>query len=77
MKKLTRSSTNKVISGVIGGVGEYFDVDPVLFRLLYLILTIFTGLVPGVLGYLLALLVVPKPPHITPSTPVTDDAGTV
>jgi phage shock protein C len=33
MKKLYKSKNDKVISGLIGGLGEYFDVDPVLIRL--------------------------------------------
>lgn len=60
MKKiLTRSKTNKVFAGVFGGVGEYFDVDPVIFRLGYMMMTIFTGIFPGVIAYFLGLFIVP------------------
>lgn len=59
-KKLYRSNENKVIAGVMGGLGEYFDIDPVLFRVVYLCFTIFTGLVPGALAYLLMCFVMPK-----------------
>lgn len=59
-KKLYRSEENKVIAGVMGGLGEYFDVDPVLFRVIYLLLTIFTAAIPGVLAYILMILIVPK-----------------
>ncbi len=59
-KKLYRSEENKVIAGVMGGLGEYFDVDPVLFRVIYLLLTIFTAAIPGILAYILMILIVPK-----------------
>lgn len=72
-KRLYRSRENKVIAGVCGGIGEYFDVDPVLIRLFYLALTIFTGLVPGLLCYFFAILIVPEKTTITPSR-VVDDA---
>lgn len=60
MKRLYKSKDNKVFFGVIGGLGEYFDVDPVALRLLYLLLIIFTGFFPGIFFYLLSGLIVPK-----------------
>lgn len=63
MKRLHKSETNKVFFGVIGGLGEYFGVDPVLLRLGYLLLLIFTGFIPGIIVYLVAALIVPKPKH--------------
>ena len=72
-KRLYRSRENKVLAGVCGGIGEYFDVDPVLIRLLYLMVTVFTGLAPGVLCYVIAIAVVPEAPHITASTVVNDN----
>jgi phage shock protein C len=59
MKRLYRSTDNKM-AGVIGGIGEYFDVDPVLLRLLYAAVTVFTGLIPGLVLYVAALFIVPK-----------------
>lgn len=61
MKKLYRSSTNKVVAGIIGGLGDYWDIDPVVLRLAFVFLILATGLVPGVLAYAIALLIVPKP----------------
>lgn len=61
-KKLYRSKTNKVIAGVLGGIGEYLEIDPVVIRLAFLAITIFTGLIPGMIFYLVALLLVPKKP---------------
>jgi phage shock protein PspC (stress-responsive transcriptional regulator) len=62
VKKLYRSKTDKKLTGLLGGVGEYLKVDPTALRLLFLVLVIFSGFFPGVFFYLLALLVVPEPP---------------
>lgn len=61
MKKLYRSRTNKVLLGIIGGVGEYLNVDPVILRLIWVLVVIFTGVVPGIIAYIIAAFVVPKP----------------
>jgi phage shock protein C len=58
-KKLYRSSTDRVFSGLCGGLGDYLDVDSTIIRLIWLMIVIFTGLFPGALVYLLAVLVVP------------------
>lgn len=79
-KTLTRSRTNKVFAGIMGGLGEFFGIDPVLIRLGYLIITVFSGFVPGIIGYLLAILIVPEAPLATPSKPVekaSDDTEAV
>ncbi len=73
-KRLYRSEKNRVLAGVCGGVGEYFDVDPVLIRLIYLMATLFTALVPGLICYLIAIAIVPDAPLITPSEPADDAA---
>jgi phage shock protein C len=63
MKKLYKSNTNKIFCGVIGGVGEYFDVDPVILRLLWLVILIATGVLPGLIVYIVACLIVPEKPN--------------
>jgi len=73
-KKLTRSRNSKVIAGVLGGLGEYVAVDPVLLRLGYFALTIFTGFVPGIIVYILAIAIVPEAPLVTPSKSVVEKA---
>jgi len=65
MKKLYRSDTNKVFGGIIGGLGEYFDVDPVLLRFFTVIIVVFTGIIPGLIAYFFALLIVQKRPGHT------------
>jgi phage shock protein C len=59
MKKLKRSTNNIVFTGLLGGLGEYFDIDPVVVRLIFLFFIFITGLFPGVLFYFIALLLVP------------------
>ena len=63
MKKLYRSEENKIFAGVIGGVGEYYDIDPTVLRLAYILIAIFTAGFPALLGYIVAILVVPKRRH--------------
>ncbi len=58
-KKLVRS-TNKVLAGICGGIAEYFDMDPTLVRVIYAALTIFTTGFPGIILYLIMLLIVPE-----------------
>lgn len=59
MKKLTRSTTNKVFAGVMGGFGEYFEVDATLLRVIFIFFVLVTGLFPGVFAYLIAILIMP------------------
>ena len=63
-KKLYKSDTNRVFSGVIGGIGEYFDIDPTVLRLAYIVIAILTAIVPSIIGYIIASIVVPNKPHI-------------
>ena len=61
MKKLVRSKSNKVAAGILGGVGEYLEIDPVVVRLLFVAVMLVTGVFPLVIGYVVALFIVPKP----------------
>jgi phage shock protein PspC (stress-responsive transcriptional regulator) len=56
-KRLYRSETNRIIAGVCGGLGEYFDLDPTLIRLFFVLLTVFGG--SGILLYIILWLVIP------------------
>lgn len=57
-KRLYRSSSNKMIAGVCGGLAEYFNIDPVIIRLLFVILLLPGGF-PGLLPYIIMWIVVP------------------
>lgn len=62
MKKLYRSRVNKKISGLCGGLGNYFKIDPVFIRLLFLFVCFFTIGVPAILAYIIATIIVPLEP---------------
>ena len=56
-KRLYRSSTNYMICGVCGGIGEYFNIDPVIIRLLMVIFCLAGG--SGVIAYIIAAIIIP------------------
>lgn len=62
MKRLYKSDTDRIFAGVVGGFGEFFGVDPVLLRVIWLLVVIFTGFVPGVIAYIIAALIIPRRP---------------
>lgn len=61
-KKLYKSSTNKMICGVCGGIGEYFGIDPTLVRVAWAIFCVMGG--TGILAYLMAAVIMPSNPEI-------------
>jgi len=63
MKKLYRSSTDRKIAGVCAGLAEYFNIDPTIVRVIFVLLLLPGGL-PGLLPYLLLWIIIP----VTPST---------
>ena len=60
IRRLTRSRTNGTIAGVCAGLADYFGVDVVLVRLLFVILSIAGAIVGGVIVYLAAWLIMPE-----------------
>ena len=57
-KRLYKSNVNYKICGVCGGIAEYFDVDPTLIRLAWVVLSCLGGC--GVLAYLIAAVIIPS-----------------
>lgn len=57
-KKLYRSKKNRMIAGICGGLGEYFDKDPTLIRVLWIIGTLLWG--AGLIAYLIMWLIIPE-----------------
>ena len=57
-KRLTRVENGKMICGVCAGIGKYFDIDPTLVRLAFVVLCCFAG--GGFLAYLAAAIIIPK-----------------
>lgn len=72
-KRLYRSKTNRVIAGVAGGIAEYFAIDPVLIRLIFILLLFAGGM--GILIYLLAWILVPENPNA--SAQINETRGSV
>ena len=70
-KKLYRSSSNRVLFGVAGGLGEYFNIDPVLVRVIFVVLCLTTGF-PLILYPILAVIM-PKAP--VPGSEIRDEFG--
>ncbi len=58
MKKLIRSTTDRKIAGVCGGLGEYFGVDPTLIRIGWVVFCLLGG--SGVLAYIICALIIPE-----------------
>ena len=58
MKRLTRSNTNKVFSGVFGGLGEYFGIDAVILRIVYIIIA-FNNIFLALVAYGIAAAIIP------------------
>lgn len=61
-KRIYLSDTNKKIGGVCGGIGEYFGIDPTLIRLLTVIISFMTGVIGGVIAYIVAWAIIPQQP---------------
>lgn len=59
-KRLVRSSSDRWIAGVCGGIAEYFGWDPAIVRLVYVLLSVCCVGFPGLLVYIILWLVMPK-----------------
>ncbi len=59
MKKLKRSYTDKMIAGVMGGIAEYFEIDVTIVRLIYVLVSIFSGFILGIIAYIVAMIIIP------------------
>jgi len=62
MNRLYRSKTDRIIAGVCGGLGDYFNVDPTIIRLLWVLFTLLGG--SGLLAYIIAWFIVPEEPSV-------------
>ena len=59
-KRLYKSSQNKMIDGVCGGIAEYFGIDPTVVRLVWALFSLMGG--SGILAYIIAAIVIPRSP---------------
>jgi phage shock protein PspC (stress-responsive transcriptional regulator) len=62
MKRLFLSTSDKKLGGVCGGIAEYMELDPTIVRLLTVVLALFTAVIPVLIAYILAWIIVPRNP---------------
>ena len=60
-KRIYRSRNDKVIAGICGGLGNYLNIDPVIIRVIFIILLLTVG--SGILIYLIAWILIPLEPE--------------
>lgn len=60
MKKLYLSSADSKLYGVCGGIAEFFNIDSTIIRLLWIVLTFASGILIGIIAYIVALLIIPR-----------------
>ncbi|NIR51431.1 PspC domain-containing protein [candidate division KSB1 bacterium] len=79
-KRLTRSVKERMIGGVCGGIANYFNIDPTIVRIGWAIVTLITNFIPGIVAYIVMLIVVPEESAVDPSAsgskPTTQKAKT-
>lgn len=75
-RKLYRSRRNRVFLGVCGGIGEYFEIDPVIIRLIFIFSVLFLGPL-SLLFYILCALVVPENPGNSELYPSSKGGGEI
>jgi phage shock protein C len=63
VKRLYRSSQNRMIAGICGGIAEYFNIDPSIVRLAWIIFAVMGG--AGVLAYIICAVVIPNDKDVT------------
>ncbi len=61
-KRIYRSKKDRIIAGVCGGLAEYFTIDPTIIRIIYVLLTIFSMLIPFIVLYLILWVIIPEHP---------------
>lgn len=65
-KKLIRSRVDRKIAGVCSGLAHYLDLDVSLVRILWFFITFISGVVPGIVAYLLGWIIIPEEPELKP-----------
>lgn len=57
---LRRSRTNRMIAGVVGGLADYFRIDPTLARVIFVVVSIISAAFPGLLVYIVLWILIPE-----------------
>ena len=59
-KPLRRSRSNRMIAGVVGGLAEYWSLDPTLARVIFVVVSILSAAFPGIAVYVVLWLIIPE-----------------
>jgi len=71
MNRLYRASKDRIFGGVCGGIGKYFDIDPVIIRLIWLLFALCAGF--AIFIYIIAWIIIPNEPlEIKPEKPIKE-----
>jgi len=74
-KRLYRSNKDRKLGGVCGGIADYFDIDPVFVRILFVVAAFWGG--SGVLAYIICWIVIPEQPYAVPKPAATEGTAPV
>lgn len=66
-RRLYRSRSDRMLAGVCAGMAHYLNMDPAVVRVLTVLLVLITGIVPGIIAYLVFVFVVPEEPGQPPA----------
>lgn len=59
-KSLRRSRSNRMVAGVVGGLADYWSIDPTMARVVYVVASVVSAAFPGLVVYLLLWLIIPE-----------------
>lgn len=68
MKRLYKSKTDKMVSGVCGGIASYLNIDSAIVRVVWALVSVFSAAVPGLLVYIICAVVIPDEPDAYDTT---------
>lgn len=68
MKRLYKSKTDKMVSGVCGGIASYLNIDSTIVRVVWALVSVFSAAVPGLLAYIICAVVIPDEPDAYDTT---------
>ena len=74
-KKLMRSRTDRTIAGVCAGMAHYLDLDVSLVRVVWALVTVLSGIFPGVVVYALSWVIIPEEPCALPAVAAQTPVG--
>jgi phage shock protein PspC (stress-responsive transcriptional regulator) len=59
-RPLRRSVHDRMIAGVVGGLADFFGIDPAVARIIYVLISIFSAAFPGILVYIILWILIPQ-----------------